>query len=57
MMLFMPPAMVLIGQSCHKVIGHQGLQVAVIGQLLFTVTFDLSIVVEVCRFVMYELFS
>ena len=31
MMVFMPLVMVLIGQFCREVIGHQDLKVAVIG--------------------------
>ena len=35
MMVFMPLVLVLIGQFCCDVIGHQNVKVLVIGQLLF----------------------
>ena len=33
-MVFMPVVVVLIGQFCCEVIGHQGFKIALIGQLL-----------------------
>ena len=57
MMVFMPLVLVWIGQFCCDVIGRQNVKVVVIGQLLFAVIFDPSIVCLSISFeVMYKLF-
>ena len=44
MMVFMPLALVWIGQFCRDVLGCQKVRVVVIGRLLFAIIFDPSIV-------------